>query len=50
MVRPLGVEASGDILPEIVGCVLLLSTGKVSGKLWWKVARPAAVAFPGWRI
>ena len=48
--RPLGVETSGDILPKIVGCVLILLAGKVSGKLWWRVARLAAVASPGWRI
>ena len=38
-VRPLAVEASGNIIPKITGYVLLLSAGKASGKLLWRVVR-----------
>ena len=41
---------SGSIL-QMTGCVLLLLAGKASGKLWWREARPVAVAVasPWWR-
>ena len=41
-------EANVDSIHKMVGCVLLLSAGKASGKLWWQEARPAEVAAPEW--
>jgi len=38
MVRALAVEASGNSISKMAGCVLLLLTGKASGKLWWRKA------------
>ena len=34
VMRPLTVEASGDSIPKIAGCVLLILADKVSDKLW----------------
>ena len=49
VVRPLVVKASGNNIPKMAGCVLLLSASKASGIVWWRNARPAAVALPRWQ-